>query len=361
MIRTSIALWLIGAMTALTWAGAPRAASAPAAAKLIVGTKHAPPFAIKSEDGTWSGVSIDLWRAVAAELDLKYEFKEYDLAGLLKATREGSIDAAVAALTVTAEREEAMDFTHPLHTTGLSIAVSPGSRAGWLGLLRRFLSLGFLKAVIALAVVLLGVGILAWWFERGKNKPQFGGSAIRGIGSGFWWSAVTMTTVGYGDKAPVTLGGRLVALVWMFAALIVVATFTGAIASALTVGQLEGAINGPADLPKVRVGTVEGSTSENYLRSRRIAYRASKTVAEGLRLVADKEIDAFVYDAPLLRYMANSEYRGKVEVLPIRFERQDYAIGLPSNSPIRETVNRVLLRKIVQREWQDTLYRYLGE
>jgi polar amino acid transport system substrate-binding protein len=351
-------------VVALLWTSAHAAAppqTAPGARKLVVGTKHAPPFAIKSEDGTWSGVSIDLWRAVAGELGLSYELKEYDLPGLLKATKEGSVDAAVAALTVTAEREEVMDFTHPLHTTGLSIAVSADGRAGWLHLLSKFFSLNFLKAVAALGIVLLAVGFLAWWFERRHNVSQFGGGAVRGIGSGFWWSAVTMTTVGYGDKAPVTLGGRLVALVWMFAALIVVATFTGAIASALTVGQLGGAVNGPADLPRVRVGTVEGSTSESYLRARRTTYRASKTVAEGLRLVANKEIDAFVYDAPLLRYMANSEFRGRVEVLPVRFERQDYAIGLPPNSPIREPANRILLKKIGQREWQDTLYRYLGE
>jgi len=325
-----------------------------------VGTKHAPPFAIKNDDGTWSGVSIDLWREVAAELDLKYELKEYDLVGLLNATKEGSIDVAVAALTVTAKREEGMDFTHPLHTTGLSIAVSANNQLGWFGLLQRFFSLNFLKAVMALALVLLGVGFLTWWFERKRNQSQFGGSAVHGIGSGFWWSAVTMTTVGYGDKAPVTLGGRLVAIVWMFAALILVAAFTGAIASALTVGQLEGAVSGPADLPRVRVGTVEGSTSEAYLSNRRITYRTSQTVMDGLQLLASGKIDAFVYDAPILRYLAKTEMHGAVEALPVKFERQDYAFALPTNSPLREPLNRAILMRIGQPQWQDTLYQYLG-
>jgi polar amino acid transport system substrate-binding protein len=360
-MRCWLVVALAGAVAAPVLPNAAAQTSLPKGRKLLVGTKHASPFAIKNADGTWGGVSIDLWRAVAGELGREFELKEFDLPGLLKATEDGRIDAAVAALTVTAQREEVMDFTHPVHTTGLSIAVLPGGKAGWLGLLRRVFSVGFLKAVAALGIVLLGAGVLTWWFERRRNAPQFGGGTLRGIGSGFWWSAVTMTTVGYGDKAPVTLGGRVVALVWMFAALIVVATFTGAIASALTVGQLEGAVTGPDDLPGVRVGTVAGSTSEAYLRGRRIAYRTTQSAAEGLQLVADREIDAFVYDAPLLRYLANGEFRGKVEVLPVRFERQDYAIGLPPNSPIREPVNRILLRKIGQREWQDTLYRYLGE
>ena len=51
--------------------------------KLMVSTKHTPPFAIKNDDGTWSGVSIDLWREIAQELGLNYEFKEFDLQGLL--------------------------------------------------------------------------------------------------------------------------------------------------------------------------------------------------------------------------------------------------------------------------------------
>ena len=33
---------------------------------LIVGTQVAPPFAMKNIEGTWTGVSIDLWRQIAA-------------------------------------------------------------------------------------------------------------------------------------------------------------------------------------------------------------------------------------------------------------------------------------------------------
>ena len=328
---------------------------------LIVGTRHVPPFAIKGEDGTWSGITIRLWSDVAAELGLKYEFRERDLAGLLRGVEDHSLDAATAALTVTAEREKAMDFTHPFHTTGLGIATVPENKKGWTSLLERFVSWGFVKVVAALSAVLLLAGLLVWVFERRRNPAQFGRGAVEGIGAGFWWSAVTMTTVGYGDKAPVTLGGRLVALVWMFAALIVVATFTGAIASALTVGELGQAVNGPEDLPNVDVGTVAGSTSEAYLRARRISYQACQDAREGLEAVAAGKLDAFVYDAPLLRYLANTEFKGRVEVLPRRFERQDYGIALPEGSPLREPMNRVLLRRISGPEWQDVLYRYLGK
>ena len=41
---------------------------------LIVGTRHAPPFAILHGDGSWSGISIDLWRILASDLELHSNF-----------------------------------------------------------------------------------------------------------------------------------------------------------------------------------------------------------------------------------------------------------------------------------------------
>ena len=98
--------------------------------KLIVRTKHVPPFAIKDESGSWSGISIELWTKIASDLDLEYEFRELSLEELLDSLEKGSIDAAPAALTITAKREQTMDFTHPFHTSGLGIAVSRKKQGG---------------------------------------------------------------------------------------------------------------------------------------------------------------------------------------------------------------------------------------
>ena len=178
--------------------------------------QRSPPFSMKPSDGQWTGLSIDLWRQIAAELNLQFEFRELALKQLLDGVSDGSLDAAVAAFTITPEREKKLDFTHAFYTTGLGIAVAVKAHNPWFSVARGFISFSFLKVVASLTLVLLGVGALVWWFEHKKNPQQFNGSAARGIGSGFWWSAVTMTTVGYGDKAPVTLAGRILGLIWMF-------------------------------------------------------------------------------------------------------------------------------------------------
>ena len=328
---------------------------------LMVGTKESPPFSMKEPDGNWTGISIGLWQQIAAELDLTYEFRELDLKQLLDGVRNRSLDVAVAALTITPEREKNFDFTHTYYTTGLGIAVASKAHNPWVTVFRRFLSFAFLKIVLSLALVLLVVGFLVWWFERKKNPQQFNGNVAKGIGAGFWWSAVTMTTVGYGDKTPITFAGRVAALVWMFVGIILISSFTAAITSSLTVSQLGSVVKGPEDLPRVTVGTIINTTSESHLEQIHISYLPYRTPREGLIALKKGEIDALVYDAPMLRYYIHQDYPGSLHVLPKRLLRQDYGIALTSNSPLREQINIVLLQKIRENAWQDKIIQYLGE
>jgi ABC-type amino acid transport substrate-binding protein len=260
---------------------------------------------------------------------------------------------------VTPEREEIVDFTHPFHTSGLGIAVAP-RKGRWLAVLRRFFSWTFLKVAAGLIVILLVAGTVVWFFERRRNPEQFGGGIGKGLGAGFWWSAVTVTTVGYGDKAPKTAAGRAVALIWMFMGIVLISGFTAALASVLTTAKLESPVRGPENLPGVRVSTVAGTTSENYLRDQHIRFRAYQSPEEALNSVAAGKADAAVYDAPILRHLVTQRNDTALQVLHRKFERQDYGFALPSGSALREPINRVLLRTIGDPAWQDTLYKYLG-
>ena len=116
--------------------------------KLVIGTREVPPFVVRNEDGSLSGIAIDLWRDIASDLGLAYEFRETDLDGMLVGLNDGSLYAVVAALTVTPERENVVDFSHPFHTSGLGIAV-PHDPAGT-AIIRTVLSLQFFEVFGAL-------------------------------------------------------------------------------------------------------------------------------------------------------------------------------------------------------------------
>lgn len=353
---------LIAAACATTPLVAQDEASTPETQQITIATRHVPPFAIRpaAEGGPWTGLTMELWSAIARALNLDAEFVETDLDEMVVGVAERRYDAAVAALTMTADRERDIDFSYPFYTAGLGIAVSK-SRGDWLGAVRGIFTWRLAQAVGTLSFILLVVGAFVWMVENRKNKDEFGGPWWQGLGNGFWWSAVTMTTVGYGDKSPRSLLGRLVALVWMFASIIIISGMTAAIASALTVSQLGSRISGPADLPGLTVATVSGSTAEQYLRARNVRVVAVESPRAALDALAGERVDAAVYDKPILQYLLSQAGRPDLFVLPVTFEEQSYAIGLPEQDPLREPLNRALLEHLASPEWRQNINRYLGE
>lgn len=327
---------------------------------LMVAAKIVPPFVIKNPDGTYGGISIELWERIASALHLKYKYSEMDLDGLVDSVAAGSADVGIGALTMTAERERMFNFTHPYYTAGLGIVIPISDSPGWWLLVKKLFSQEFLSAVLALVVVLLLSGFFVWLFERKRNPEQFGGPIPKGIGAGFWWAAVTMTTVGYGDKAPQTLGGRLVGVVWMFTAVIIISSFTATIASSLTVGQLGNRVNGPEDLSAARVGTTEHSTSATYMDTNGIGYEGFDDIEPALDALRSGRLDAVVYDAPMLKYAIRQNDSGHLKVLPKIFDRQQYALALPNDSALQERINQALLTIVADPAWQRTLKRYVG-
>lgn len=328
--------------------------------ELVVGTKPTPPFVIKGADDRLSGISIELWRRIAERLDIAYRFQETDLEGLISGLQDGGLDISVAALTATPGREAVIDFTHPFYTTGYTFAVPGRGNSIWLAI-KRFVSWEFFTALAALGGILLLAGALLWLAERRRNPAMFGGSRSEGIGASVWWAAVTMTTVGYGDKAPITFTGRVIALVWMFASIIIISSFTAAIATSLTVSQLETSIDSLDDLRDARVATVAGSASAAFLDNLSIPHSDTETLDESLQSLANRQVDAVVYDAPIMRYKVKQQYSGSVSVLDKTFERQDYAFALPANSALREPINREILEIIRSDEWRQLVNRYLDD
>jgi ABC-type amino acid transport substrate-binding protein len=183
---------------------------------LLVGAIVAPPLYMKTADDRWEGFSVELWQAVAQQTGLQFEFREFStFEHLLDALEKREIDV-IPSLPVRERFESTMDLSQSYLKSGLSIAVpAEGVKYRWFRVFESIFSEQTLKAIGLLVLFSLITGIIVWSFERRENREMFGDGTIGGIGHGIWWAMVTMTTVGYGDKAPKTMGGRIVALIWM--------------------------------------------------------------------------------------------------------------------------------------------------
>jgi polar amino acid transport system substrate-binding protein len=328
--------------------------------ELVIGTKEAPPFAMKAADGSWTGISIDLWRRVADELHLRYRFaEEPTVQKLIDGVAEGRFQLAVAALTVTAARARVIDFTDPFYVTGLGIAIPAGGEASWIPVIRTMTSFGFAQAIAALVGLAMVVGLLVWFFERRHNE-HFGGGVTKGVSTGVWWSTVAMTQRHAGDFGPRTLPGRIVAILWMIVSIVAIAVFTASVTSVLTIKHLQGTVHEVGDLSSVRVGAVAGTSTEDTLSRLRINYQKFATPDDGLKALRAHSIDAFVYDKPLLAWIIRQSFSSSVELIDATFDPQEYAFALPGDSPVRKAVNVAVLEAIRSDWWEQTTFRYLG-
>jgi len=343
-------------------AASPAIAQVPAGQAMTVGTKSAPPFAMQAENGTWTGLGLDLWQAMAKELGRAFTVKAYkSTQDLIDAAAKGEIDAGIAAVTITADREQKIDFSHPYYRSGLAIAVSKERGSGVLDVFRALTSGPFLATLGTLLALLFATGAVIWVVERRRNPGHFDTDPVSGIGQGFWWAAVTMTTVGYGDKVPITPLGRVIGVVWMFAALILTAVFTAQLASSFTVDRISGPVASAQDLSRARVGVVDKSPSDDYLGQEFIQRTTYADVDAGLSALARGDIDAFVHDGPILRYDILRDYRGRLAILPDVVEAQFYGIVLPPGSKDRESVNQALLHVLSSPQWEAMNAKYFGK
>ncbi len=340
--------------------GAPPEPAISVQQELVVGTKEAPPFAMKSADGNWTGISIDLWRRIAAENKVPFRFaEEATVQGLIDGVAAGKFDVAVAALTVTADRERVLDFTSSYYVTGLGIAVAAGGAPSWTPVLRALTSASFIQAVLWLIGLALVVGLVVWLLERRHNE-DFGGSITKGLSTSVWWTTTAMTQRGIGSSGPRTLPGRTVAILWMVGSLIAVAVFTASITSALTIRQLQGTVHGVTDLSSARVGALSGSSTEDALIRMKVRYDRFADVRDGLQAVRGSRIDAFIYDKPLLAWFVNRDFRGSVQLLDGTFDPQHYAFAVRNNSPLRKPLSVAVLKAVQDDWWEQTLFQYLG-
>ena len=183
--------------------------------QLKVGISGSAPFVIKNGDQL-SGISLNIWRRVAEDNNLSYELVEQPSpkAGI-EAVDNGEIDVLVGPISITSRRlaMPGIDFTQPYYL-GKSGVLLPMRPPSILSRVQVFFGWAVISSVLVLISVLLVVGSLIWLAERTRNSEQFPRDWLPGISSGMWFALVTLTTVGYGDKAPITRNGRGITGAW---------------------------------------------------------------------------------------------------------------------------------------------------
>jgi len=99
--------------------------------KIRVGIKRLEPFVFIDENGQYSGFSIDLWQAIAADLGIQYDWVPAGTVNELIANVEsGKTDAAIAGISLTPQRESQVDFSYPYFESGLQIMTRKTSEPG---------------------------------------------------------------------------------------------------------------------------------------------------------------------------------------------------------------------------------------
>ncbi len=347
--RRPVMGWIFFLMLAIApLLGASQPAFAQSAqAELKIGTRVLPPMVVQNGNEI-NGFSIDLWNAIAGKLNVKTTYQTApDVRSLLDLVRSGAVDAGIAAISITAAREAEFDFSQPMMSAGLQIMVrGKGKDAGDSNPLADLTVHIFSKAFmvwigIALMMVIIPAHVV-WLLERNHPSGLLKHPAyFPGIFDALYWASTTLATQG-GDMPRHWLS-RLITVLWMFIAIVFVAFYTAQLTANLTVQQIQGTINGPDDLHGKKVAATRGSTAVSILGELRANVQEVASIDDAYKALDEKEVDAIVFDAPVLLYYAANDGKGKVQLIGQPFRKEDYGIAFRNGSELRKRVNNVLL------------------
>lgn len=329
--------------------------------KFIIGVTDSPPFII-IDNNKITGLTIDLWNSISDSLNIDYDFMMSDIDKVMTNISEGEINISIAPMMVSSAFSNNTFFTQPFYITNLCVAVEDHYESGFVTVIKNLFSVSFLKTIGLLLLINFSIGTLIWLAERDDN-PAFS-KKINGIIDGFWWAWVTMTTVGYGDKSPQSKNGKILATIWMLIAILIISGFTATISSELTTHRLQNNVTNIHDLHKMKVGSVEGRSSDIYLNYKHINTKQYPTIEAGIEALRKGEINAFVDDGATLNYYFNKKDKmlsDKIKLIELPNNKEYYCF-MSSNPLLVNEINPYLLSFIESEQWNKLLRKYgLGE
>lgn len=324
---------------------------------LQVGVTGSEPFVFEDED---KGIAIEIWNEIAEERSWHYKYVRFnDVDQALNALDKGDLDLVVGPISITAKRLETVRFSQPFYNSSISIISRVENKSLWQKVKPLF-SIKLLLAIAVFLIILAIVGTLFWLAERKESPEQFPEDPLKGIGNGMWLAIVTMSTTGYGDKAPITLTGRILAGSWMIISIIFATSMVAGIASTLTLSSLGNTtISTMEELSGRKTATISGSPSEEFLVKSKIKPSGVNKLSEAMERLKNKSIDAVVYDRPqLLYYLKNHEDEG-LYISKAEYYKQGYGFAFSLNSSLTSEVNRTLLELAENQRIEEIIHKYI--
>ncbi|XP_076302243.1 glutamate receptor ionotropic, kainate 2-like, partial [Lasioglossum baleicum] len=357
--------------------------------KFKISTKLGPPYVMEVTDSAtrgilieqtrYEGFCIDLIEEIAKLLNFKYEFelvpdgnygtynqetKQWN--GLIRRLLDRDADLAICDLTITYERESAVDFTMPFMNLGISILsrkpeekepdlfsfLSPLSTDVWIYMATAFLAVSimlFLQARMAPG---------EWDNPHPCNPDPEELENSFDLKNSMWLTVGSIMQQG-SDILPKAPSIRMVAGMWWFFTLIMVSSYTANLAAFLTVDKMDNPIKGVEDLAKqtkVKYGAVlGGSTSAFFRDSNYSTYQRmwaammearpsvfTKSNDEGVERVLKKRDYAFLMESTTIEY--RMERNCDLDKVGGLIDNKGYGIALPRNSPYRTPISGAILQ-----------------
>ena len=322
---------------------------------LRVAVYDVPPYGYVEADGSIAGVSVDLWRRVAEQMEWPFKLIPVsDMETILGGLEQGRFDAAIGAITITPERAARVDFSYPAHRSGVAIAIRKET-----GPLFAIMSYGTALAelsplIIVILTMLVLIGLAMWFIERQvQAAEQSSESSVATLRDGLYWAVVTMTTVGYGDKTPKTTSGRIVAILWMLSSLVLVSLLSTSLVSRLTADRVESRDNAVSiDLRGKRLAAVARSSGAEYLDELQLHYTKYKDLPEALDSLVNGQSNAVVNSVGALQYFISKRYARTLEMPQGLLAPAYMAIALPEHSPLKKPIDRALIKITNSAEWR---------
>jgi polar amino acid transport system substrate-binding protein len=330
--------------------------------KIKVAVSNFPPLVIESE-GKYSGFEVDLWKTLAKEINVEYEFKSSDLSEQISDLENKKVDVAFSGISLTEEREKKIDFSYATLDSGLLILVKKNKINFWSSIIN-FLKEGhkmMASIILGVALFIFLMGNILWLVER--NASTFSKNYFPGVFESFWLVVSSMSTAGFGDFVPHTWTGRLLTTLIIVMGVAIFGILVAQISSFLTVMKFKGEISSHKDLNGKIIATKENSAGVGVIEGLGAKVIEMPKIEDAYDKLEKEEVDAVVYDAPALIYFIENKkrYADKFNIVEDLFYKHKYAIALQSESTLREPINRALL-KLRESGIYDALYKkWFGE